>query len=1038
MAKLKVDPAIIAAAQATVALDNYSDWSARRVATYSRVLENALAKVKREVELAGYSSKSVSTVPFKQLFTAPDPASKWEWDPKTEHDLMNEVHIRRASCQQPRKQGYADASASRRKGIALQPRRLSPKKGASGSGSVFDNYRQNPNLRRSLLISGANPAVRPHYATILQQHASVLKPRKDTRATAGAVPSLAVLSARAFGRAIVMARDAEDLQGDSSWYSYCDESSCMYYLLTETLRGHITQLLCDALKEEWFPTDLASTLIAQSVDAGDAALTERLFHAAYQTSLDKNRSVARRKGELAPDPFSHILYMPDVLFRQISIAVADRPETMLDTWFRDVLFAGIGEIGSHAELPAVATTCLEMLLGIEVWEGGVHRRRMNRSGKPVRKKYESFDKAWLFQSKAAVQAKAADVAQDLVERLFEVGWGALVDRDETRATARAVLSNLVGHMVLWSRAFNHPHKEVSEGSSITARTLALCAVLLSGQDDASLSNNEVAEELVRLLLVTMIEASEDHGDARTGDEAADTFDLPDLAGYVAGVLSRVFSSPAQQQGFVEGLLGIAIGDTNPDFMQTPGAGDKAKLQQKRQNYVIAIFAYHLATCLADSSKSKATHSFAAEVEHRLVGLRISKRGLLKASDLKTPKFSNLVRDLAMSEARSSRWVYEPMLNEWVEVPAEAAATDCSNNGSGSRVSRKLNFSESQRPGNRHQTNQRQTINYVTPDDSLERLSNSEDDLEHDSTVYPPSTDTTMMEADAPTAADYPSLPNFLVEVSIYSPPKAATPISSPATSPILPLTSSSGLGGKISHVFGQSKRALRGAKRKRGEADGKPIFGGVENAPPKAAAGERKVRCPDDNAEDASRVYPDCDSMMDDPAVPVPARKRGRPKKHSNARKHVSEFTTNSDPTIVAPAVVIEQDPAYEPDSDDCNSSCNRPNALLARKRKREGFAGTHHNPANQSIGGQAQTAVKRGRGRPPTNSVAKIDVYQDELDLITSATATRRASTGGLVFGSTNTSKLNLEVGVKKSRLGEKSKTTVRGRTRRSMGVVA
>ncbi|KAF3918495.1 hypothetical protein ABW21_db0205350 [Orbilia brochopaga] len=970
MPKLKVDPALIAAAQATVALDSYADWTARRVATYSRVLENALAKIKREVEQASYSGKSVSTVAFKQLFTAPEPATKWEWDHKTESDLMNEVHVRRTTSQQTRKQGYADASASRRKGIALRPRRPSIVKNDCGNAnlSVFDNYLQNPTLRRNLLIAGATPAVRPHYATVLQQHASILISRDniDIFAPTGKdVPSLAVLSARAFGRAIVMARDAEDLQGDYSWYSYCDEDSCMYHLLTETLRGHITQLLCDAMAQEWFPADLASTLIAQSVHAGDSSLTETLFQSAYQGSFEQNRSVARRKGELAPDPFSHILHMPDVLFRQISHILDDRPEIMLDAWFRDVLFAGMGEIGHHAELPQLATKCLELLLGIEVWEEGLARRRLNTSGKAMRKKYESFDKAWLFQAKEVVQGKAAEVAQDLVERLFEVGWGTLDVSSETRATAQTVVRELVQHLIFWAHAFNHPHKEASEGSSITARTLALCAALLPSETDASLQSKDVAEELVRLLLVTMIEASEDHSSTDHGYETGENFDLPDLAGYVAGVVGRVYEAPTRQQEFVENLLNMAIGESRPDF--TP-AGDNARLQQKRQSYVIAIFAYHLATSLAESSKSIAAHTFATQVEHRLVGLRISKKGLLKASDLKTPKFSNLIRDLAMSEVKSNRWVYEPMLKEWIEVPA-----------SSQKVSRKLNFSQHQQQSNARKPGRPRLSNPIMQRvseavyDSAEASANESDNEGWGTTLYPPSTETTMMETDMPDSS-------ILVAVSIPSPVKPAAPVFS------LTSSTSSCSSDKISRIFKQSKNTMRGVKRQR-ESDSTPIFNGAEN-----------------------RVDEDTPMTGVDPATP--RRKRGRPKKHKPASIRVS-------PSL------DDQDSAYEPDDSDY------PNHTNTRKRRR----------TMKSTSPQQHRIVKR-RGRPPRAlaSAMKIDVYQDELDLITAraaAVSVRGGSgsrgTGGMVFGSTNTNKLNLRLGRRGARGDNTGKGKYgRGRPRR------
>ncbi|EPS41880.1 hypothetical protein H072_4169 [Dactylellina haptotyla CBS 200.50] len=885
----KVDPAI-AAAQATVRLDDHTDWTARKVASYTRVLENALTKIKKEVQVASYSNTSISSVSFRQLFNAPEPASKWEWDPKTEQELTLRMKTGYALAQQPRKKGYADASG-RRKGFHLQPRRPSPVKEGPVVGSVFRNYLQNATLRRNVLVTGANPVVRPHYATVLQQHASIVKPASDGSVE---VPSLAVLSARAFGRAIVMARDPEDLQGDYSWYSYCDESSNMYNLLAETLRGHITQLLCDAMKEGWFPQDLASTMIAQSGNAGDHILAETLFHAAYHgTFNDNNRSIARRKGELAPDPFSSILYMPDVLFRQIGHAIDERPEMMLDAWFLDVMFAGIGEIGEHVELPKLITGCLEQLLGIEVWEAGVRRQRLNRSGKIMRKKFESFDKAWLFQSKEAIQSKAADVAQDLVERLFEVGWGELDVKEETKSMARGVMHILADHMILWAKAFNHPHKEASEGSSITARTLALCAVLLSHEEERLLPAKEVTEELVRLLLVTMIEASEDDKESQTGNEAAtDTFDLPDMANYVAGVVSRIYSSPMQRQDFVEGLLKLAIGDAKPDFTQTPAVGDKLKLQQKRQNYLVAIFAYHLATSLAESSKSEAAHIFAAGVEHRLVGLRISKKGLLKASDLKTPKFSNLIRDLAQTEARNNRWVYEPMLNEWVEVPVksdETSSEDSTAEGS-KRVSRKLNFSQYKSAKTKiaetpSAKNRRKSATVIEPDSSDSSDSDSHSDGE-DTTVYPSSADTTMTEVDTESESQELCLPNILVEVCIQSSKK-------PSSSPAVPFVGSSNNENKISNMFRQSKRTRTGEFKKPAASDDRQIL------------------------EKDTAVAP---------------RKRGRPRKDSIQVRNVA-----------AAQSVPEHDSAYEPDCDDDEEKQpQRKKRRLLLSRMHEGSGKAH------------------------------------------------------------------------------------------------
>ncbi|KAF3926233.1 hypothetical protein ABW20_dc0102260 [Dactylellina cionopaga] len=908
----KVDPAI-AAAQATVCLDDHTDWTARKVASYTRVLENALTKIKKEVQLASYSNSPLSALSFKQLFHAPEPASKWEWDPKTEQDLMLRMQAGRVLAQQPRKKGYADAS-NRRKGFHLQPRRLSPAKEEGGcpTGSVFKNYLQNANLRRSVLITGANPTLRPHYATVLQQHASIVKQRATCSPVK--VPSLAVLSARAFGRAIVMARDPEDLQGDYSWYSYCDENSNMYNLLAETLRGHITQLLCDYIKEDWFPQDLAATMIAQSVNAGDDVLTEVLFHATYHGAFDdKTRSVARRKGELAPDPFSHILHMPGVLFRQIGLAIEERPEMMLDAWFKDVMIAGLGEMGLHTELPKLTTNALELLLGIEVWEDGMRRRRLNRTGKVMRKKYQSFDKAWLFQSKEAVQSKAADVAQDLMERLFEVGWGLSDVTDETRATVRSVVHGLVEHMILWAKAFNHPHKEASEGSSITARTLALCAVLLDGKDENSLPIEEVTEELVRLLLVTMIEASEDDGDAQNGDTVVDTFDLPDLANYVAGVISKVYSSPIQRQEFVEGLLNLAIGDSKPDFTRTPAVGDKLKLQQKRQSYLVAIFAYHLATSLAESSKLEAAHVFAAGVEHRLVGLRISKKGLLKASDLKTPRFSNLIRDVAQTEVKNNRWVYEPMLNEWVEVQFGSDTGSGSDGATDTRkVSRKLNFSSQQGARSRAAKDDILDSREMESDKvmSVEPEEDTDDRYEEeDSTVYPASADTTIMETDVTPLSSPPSStsagPNFLVEVCIQSPLKV---LSSPELS--FSGSSSSGGGNRISGIFRQSKR-MRGGELKKAGIIVQPL------SPRKLS---RTADSVDDDAMSTSESQNDSQDC-----IPVVARKkRGRPRK-------IPISTTIHARRLPSPSA-SENCSAYDPDSDNDDKS-----ESLRRRKKRRG-----------------------------------------------------------------------------------------------------
>ncbi|KAF3929240.1 hypothetical protein AA313_de0205000 [Arthrobotrys entomopaga] len=798
---MPIDPSI-AAATATVRLDDHTDWTARKVASYTRVLENALAKIKKEVQVASYSNTSISTISFKQLFNAPEPASKWEWEAKTEQELLLRMKAGHTLAQQPRKKVYADASM-RRKGFHLQPRRPkppTPQKEGLVFESVFKNYRQNASLRRKVLLTGANAAVRPHYATVLQQQASIVKPATDIVE----VPSLRVLSARVFGRAIVMARDPDNLQGDYSWYSYCDENSNMYNLLAETLRGHITQLLCNAMREDWFPQDLASTMIAQSVNAGDYALSESLFQATYRGSFeDKNRSIARRKGELAPEPFGSILYMPDILFRQIGLVIEERPETMLDAWFLDVMLAGIGEISMHRELPKLVVNCLELLLGIEIWEEGVHRRRLNRTGKTMRKKLDGFDKAWLFQSKGAIQEKAAGVAQELVERLYHVGWGNLKVSAETKLTANTVMNTVVERMLLWSKTFNHPHKEASEGSSITARTLALSAVIITPENEKQQPMTDVIEELVRLLLVTMIEAS---GDEKTqsDNKVADTFDLHDLAKYVAGVLIKVYPSSIRRETRVDYLVSLALGTHKCDFTQTPAVGDKAKLEQKRQRYLIAIYAYYISIALAEISRSAGAREYAADVEESLVELKISKKGLLKASDLKTPRFSNLLRDLAQTEDRNNRWVYEPMINEWVEVlmrDDDTSGEESGNHG-GRKVSRKLNFSQEGGnsdvpiPATPGQKGGKDNLN--VEDDGSDSSENESDDGE-DSTVYPASADTTMTEPDTASPS---SLPNILIEVCIPTP--STTEFSS------ISQIGSSNSGNKILNVFRQSKRLRSG------------------------------------------------------------------------------------------------------------------------------------------------------------------------------------------------------------------------------------
>ncbi|KAK6544461.1 hypothetical protein TWF694_001156 [Orbilia ellipsospora] len=848
---MPIDPSI-AAAKATVRLDDHTDWTARKVASYTRVLENALAKIKKEVQIASYSNTSISTISFKQLFNAPEPALKWEWEPKTEQELLLRMKAGHTLAQQPRKKVYADASM-RRKGFHLQPRRPTPptpQKEGPAVESVFKNYLQNASLRRKVLLAGANAAVRPHYATVLQQQASIVAPATD----AVEVPSLRILSARAFGRAIVMARDPDNLQGDYSWYSYCDENSNMYNLLAETLRGHITQLLCNAMSEYWFPQDLASTMIAQSGNAGDYSLSETLFQATYRGSCEeKNRSVARRKGELAPEPFSSILYMPDILFRQMGLVIEERPEMMLEAWFLDVMVAGIAEISMHRELPKLVVTCLELLLGIEIWDEGVHRRRLNRTGKTMRKKLESFDKAWLFQSKGVIQRKAANVAQDLVERLYHVGWGDLKVSTETKLTANTVMNTIVERMLLWSKVFNHPHKEASEGSSITARTLALSAVILTPDKEKQQPMTDVIEELVRLLLVTMIEASEEEK-IQGEDRMADTFDLHDLAKYVAEVLNKVYSTALRREVRVDYLVALALGSHRCDFTQTPAVGDKAKLEQKRQRYLIAIFAYHISTALAEISRSAGSREYAAIVESRLVELQISKKGLLKASDLKTPKFSNLLRDLAQTEDRNNRWVYEPMLNEWVEVPMKD--DDSSSEHSGRKVSRKLNFSQQginslppvlATPGRKVGAN-----SSILEGDSSD-ISESEDYDEEDSTVYPASADTTMTEPDTTPPS---SLPNILIEVCI--------PALSATESTSISQIGAFKTGNKISGLFRQSKR-LRTGEFKGSQSQS---FGQAK-VPKKIKTGEAKDTTMSDSQEDIQEH------------VAIVPRKRGRPRKNT-------------------------------------------------------------------------------------------------------------------------------------------------------------
>ncbi|KAF3175890.1 hypothetical protein TWF751_003653 [Orbilia oligospora] len=768
---------------AAVSMEDYHDWTARKAASYGRVLENALAKIKKEAEVASYSNLPLAVITFKDLFQHSTPSSEWEWDPKVE--VQTRTLVTQKFMERKKKQGYG--SAFRRKGIDLQPQRPSPSEAEGAQSSVFNNYRQNPTLRKHTLLYISVPSVRPHYTVVLQHSESILKPKS---ASPGEIPSLMNLSARTFGQAIVMGRDPADFEGDSKWYSYCDENSLLWRFLGETIRGHITQLLVEALKQDWFPEDLACTIISQCVHAGDGYLAEKFFRAAYEkTHEDSTRSVARRRGELAPDPWTQILYMPDVLYRQLRVATDIRREIMVENWFRDVLLAGASEIGSYMEIPGYTLHCLELFLGIETWESGLQRRRLNRSGKQMRKKrYESFKEGWLFQAKDLIVYKAARTAEDLIARLFEVGWKGGED-SEHRLAARNVMGSLVQRMINWSEAYNHPIEELAGVTSRSARTVALCAVLTSAEELGVLVD-DVIRELVELLLVIAVENPE-APKTTCWEKGSDTenFDIKDLADDVCGVMKQAWDSFDRQKEFMEFLLSLAVEDPEPDVTKTPIPGDKSKLLQKRQSYLLATFAYHLATSIAESSKSEPAQLFATKVEQTLVGMKIWRGGLLKASELKTPKFSNLVRDLALTDARNNGWRWEPMLNDWVEGTSDS---DGHKAGEGAKVVRRVSRKLFELPKSRSKSIAKNTKlqpkerskAYFLDDSNNERLAtlnsngnpfSSESDSDNsdyqgDSSVYPNSADTTMTEPDmeSPESLEKPTLSSFLLEVCIPS------------------------------------------------------------------------------------------------------------------------------------------------------------------------------------------------------------------------------------------------------------------------------
>ncbi|KAK6363590.1 hypothetical protein TWF730_001014 [Orbilia blumenaviensis] len=980
----KVSIATSSTSTPAVTMEDYHDWTARKAASYGRVLENALAKIKKEAEVASYSNLSLTVVSFKDVFQQSAPSSEWEWDPKTE--LRTKSLVTQKFMERRKKQGYG--SAFRRKGVDLQPQRPSPPEVEGLQTSIFHNYRQNPALRKQTLLYISTPTVRPHYTIVLQHSESILK---QAPISPGEVPTLMDLSARAFGRAIVMGRDPSDLEGDAKWYSYCDENSMMWRFLAETVRGHISQLLVEALKQDWFPEDLAATIIAQCVNVGDVHLAEKFFRAAYESTFnDTTRSIARRRGELAPDPWKQLLFMPDALYRQLRVATDIRPEIMTDNWFRDVLLAGILEIGSYMEIPGYTLRCLEFFLGIDTWQSGLQRRRLNRSGKQMRKKRdESFKQGWVFQAKDIIVYKAARTSEDLVARLFEVGWKCSED-NEHKLTARSVMGQLVQHMIFWSEAYNHPIEELAGVTSRSARTVALCAVLTNAEE-LGVSAQEIVGELVELLLVIAVENPEVPKTTRW-EKGSDTenFDIKDLADDVCSTLKQVWDSFDKQKEFMELLMSLAVEDSEPDVVKTPVPGDKTKLLQKRQSYLLATFAYHLATSIAESSKSDSAQLFATKVEQTLVGMKIWRGGLLKASELKTPKFSNLVRDLALTDARNNGWRWEPMLNDWVEGASDSDADK--NTGSGKvvrRVSRKL----FERPGNRSKanntkkrpqpranvdiweyTNKENMGNQSSPF-SLESDSESSD-YQGDTSIYPNSADTTMTEPDiASPGLPETSTSSFLLEVRIPS-----RMSESPEASSTFNI-----IGNSISDVFKQAKRTRTGALK---EAVAEYLESvdttTVEQSTASRAGRKRKADGNADSQENSSG----------DVTVVAPPRKRGRPRKNPN-------------PTIYVPPV-REQSPdsAYEPDGDD---EYEEPRHLSEKKK-------------GQPLG-QATAGYKAYQTRTAQKGRQSLDIYQDELDLTSGspvkANGRRRWSSDGVVLKDTEESKLNEKLVTRKRKSG-------------------
>ncbi|KAK6356345.1 hypothetical protein TWF718_000706 [Orbilia javanica] len=978
MTKVNIPTSSASGLPPAVSMEDYHDWTARKAASYGRVLENALAKIKKEAEVASYSNLPLAVITFKDLFQHSTPSSEWEWDPKIE--VQTRSLVTQKFMERKKRPSYG--SAFRRKGIDLQPQRPSPPEIDGAQSSIFNNYRQNPTLRKHTLLYISAPSVRPHYTVVLQHSESILKPKP---ACSGEIPSLMDLSARAFGRAIVMGRDPADLEGDSKWYAYCDENSLLWRFLGETVRGHIIQLLVEALGQDWFPEDLACTIISQCVNAGDVYLAETFFHAAYRkTYEDATRSVARRRGELAPDPWTQILYMPDVLYRQLRIATDIRCEIMTENWFRDVLLAGASEIGSYMEIPGYTLHCLELFFGIETWESGLQRRRLNRSGKQMRKKrYESFKQGWLFQAKDLIVYKAARTAEDLVARLFEVGWKDSED-SEHRLAARDVMGNLVQRMIHWSEAYNHPIEELAGVTSRSARTVALCAVLTSAED-LGVSAQDIVRELVELLLVIAVENPEAPKTTRW-EKGSDTenFDIKDLADDVCGVMKQAWDSFDKQKEFMELLLGLAVEDPEPDVTKTPIPGDKSRLLQKRQSYLLATFAYHLATSIAESSKSDSAQSFATKVEQTLVGMKIWRGGLLKASELKTPKFSNLVRDLALTDARNSGWRWEPMLNDWVEGTSDSDGTKTSDGAKVvRRVSRKLfelptprskRLMKNTKPRLRERakivfTGEPCSKRPAAPNsNTFSSESDSENsDYQGDSSIYPNTADTTMTEPDieSPGSPGRTTLSSFLLEVCIplKRPELTETP------------SASRSIDDGISDILRQSGGVRNGMLEEMApECNDDMIV--VQHLGSSRAGRKRKSQEVDAFSYDSQE-----NSAFDVTAV-APPRKRGRPRKNPNPTIHVQA------------AQEPPPDSAYEPDGDDEYEDVK------------------HQSKRRMQPSGQLAADDRSYWTRTVQKREQNMKIYQDELDL-TSSTPLRdnrrkRWSIDAIILKDADKSKLN------------------------------